>query len=1070
MDKVHFELEDIVSKLKEQGLNPGTSTEEYLCFLWNLYQIAENKLQTATSSLEELRLQQAEEMKEVESYVAHIRSLTEEREALTTDFEKENIQLRIELEKLRLQQESQLKEVEEMLDQEGLNEIASSSPSEQVAYLLVERATLLEKLEALEQKTYSHSESDLKRQTFDEELDKERKIRECTERDLNEAAQRLKMAHDEIRKLTDDLLIKKSEINENEHVMKEKQEEYDVLCQDLKTLKDNDSVELQRAKEHNDRLDKEILSLRQRVRSLDSERKKHMEQYEKSENDSATNSSATKQNLLDNPELHKKCRLDIEAIECQNKQLLHKLQKLQCEHEEIVERNEELESILGESQNRTKEQVDYLECEIAGLQRTIMNLESELTELAEQREKKESKNTVPEKMSSLQKELDTLRSKLKGVHNDLKSTEPENINLHLKIEQLGKEKHLQDNKVSDLMEQCKKLQVELSEQKSHNEGNAKQACQQLEEKVKDLENEKDTMSITLSEHKKKCEILQRHLHEETKEKKSLQEENLQLRQDVTVSRQDLQAKREENSRLKQELSGLQEQVSRYHSFGDGAEHLAGDSLVQQQYEEIRQLRQDLHRVQNVCSSAEKELRYERDKNLNAKKQHFLLQKENTKLSAEVNDVKQKFSYMTATCSSLETELDQRQQKIKEMELEILKRNQNSKVQSSLLEKLEQEKSRAVDAEKMILVLQQQLRASQHQLLLLQTQVAEKYHLEEEVKKTREGEAKLKVQLQEEQMQRKILDQRFEEVHQEIKVLHEQEISLTQRNCALQFKLHQQESKLLHLDDEKKTYSTERTHCENTNQKLSEELFHLQQEKGQLHKEYENILKQLDDYIRKYNERQLRHKAKISNTKEAHLSEINKMDSHIKQLEMELSLSRRQAEKKKQWISKITAENDHLHEEKRHLIQKITEQEASEQNHKWKLLSAQNRARILDVENKQLQENLLQLYNQVGLLERVLKKLQALNLTDITKMIPSECLLRPDAVLKERFSQIEASSSTLMLKVIDDAKLEQTPEKPLSLSLSRSETSEVGYLNVVSPRAPITSPEQSVMPVLCSKDV
>lgn len=51
-------------------------------------------------------------------------------------------------------------------------------------------------------------------QTFDEELDKERKMRASAERDLTEAAQRLKMAHDEIRKLTDDLLIKKKELSE----------------------------------------------------------------------------------------------------------------------------------------------------------------------------------------------------------------------------------------------------------------------------------------------------------------------------------------------------------------------------------------------------------------------------------------------------------------------------------------------------------------------------------------------------------------------------------------------------------------------------------------------------------------------------------------------------------------------------------------------------------------------------------------------------------------------------------------------------------------------------------------
>lgn len=39
-----------------------------------------------------------------------------------------------------------------MVEQEGLAEISHSSPSEQVAYLLVERAALLEKLEAGERK------------------------------------------------------------------------------------------------------------------------------------------------------------------------------------------------------------------------------------------------------------------------------------------------------------------------------------------------------------------------------------------------------------------------------------------------------------------------------------------------------------------------------------------------------------------------------------------------------------------------------------------------------------------------------------------------------------------------------------------------------------------------------------------------------------------------------------------------------------------------------------------------------------------------------------------------------
>lgn len=53
--------------------------------------------------------------------------------------------------------ESQSKELAEMLAQEDLGEMGLSTPSEQVAYLLVERATLLERLEAAERRLESQS-------------------------------------------------------------------------------------------------------------------------------------------------------------------------------------------------------------------------------------------------------------------------------------------------------------------------------------------------------------------------------------------------------------------------------------------------------------------------------------------------------------------------------------------------------------------------------------------------------------------------------------------------------------------------------------------------------------------------------------------------------------------------------------------------------------------------------------------------------------------------------------------------------------------------------------------------
>lgn len=56
--------------------------------------------------------------------------------------------------------ENQTKELAELLAQEDLGEMGLNSPSEQVAYLLVERATLLERLEAAERRLESQSVTD----------------------------------------------------------------------------------------------------------------------------------------------------------------------------------------------------------------------------------------------------------------------------------------------------------------------------------------------------------------------------------------------------------------------------------------------------------------------------------------------------------------------------------------------------------------------------------------------------------------------------------------------------------------------------------------------------------------------------------------------------------------------------------------------------------------------------------------------------------------------------------------------------------------------------------------------
>ncbi|NXB35425.1 CCD30 protein, partial [Eulacestoma nigropectus] len=381
---------------------------------------------------------------------------------------------------------------------------------------------------------------------------------------------------------------------------------------------------------------------------------------------------------------------------------------------------------------------------------------------------------------------------------------------------------------------------------------------------------------------------------------------------------ELQRAMEHNSRLDKEILALRARVQTLDLERKAFLELGlSDERFQQQEEKLQQLRQDLRRVQNLCSSAERELRYEREKNADLQRQNLLLQQECTKVKAELKQARAKLSDTTETCSSLSAQWERSQQKVKELELELSKCSQADKLQSSLQERLAQEKSRTGEAQKKISKLQQKLKDSQHQLLLAEARVSDKKLLEEELKEARENEARVQQELHEEQLKRspRLLEQQVEELRQQLWHSRETEASLAKMHVELQ-------AKTLHvLEDEKKLDAGEKE-----NQKLSEQLALLKEENKALYEEGVRLLNQKDLYVRKYNEMQLRHKDKIRRAKETFIHEVKQRDSRIKQLENELSESKLQVEKGKVLIAQITAENEKLLQERRRLLQRISDQE------------------------------------------------------------------------------------------------------------------------------------------------
>ena len=57
-----------------------------------------------------------------------------------------------------------------------------------------------------------------------------------------------------------------------------------------------------------------------------------------------------------------------------------------------------------------------------------------------------------------------------------------------------------------------------------------------------------------------------------------------------------------------------------------------DSVLSQKAEEAKQMKQDLQRAQSLFTSAERELRYEKEKNMDTKRHNTLLDQEKLKVS------------------------------------------------------------------------------------------------------------------------------------------------------------------------------------------------------------------------------------------------------------------------------------------------------------------------------------------------------------------------------------------------------------------------------------------------------
>ncbi|CDQ66705.1 unnamed protein product [Oncorhynchus mykiss] len=884
-------------------------------------------------------------MKEVENYVEHIRGLLEERESLTAEYEQDNEQLHADLQQIRLQQDSQRKEVVEMLAQEDLGEIGLSSTSEQVAYLLVERATLLERLEAAERRldtqnltgnlreVHLQDELDHIRHTLEEELrqqretmqrtkesmsqeqqspaqrpwkklfglrkssqsthngapvhnedvSQERSERQRLERDLEEASRRLSMAHEDIRRLTDKLESAKKTQAMCGPELEQTGQEVESLRKEVDKLKQCDTLELQRAKEHNERLDGEIRVLRERVRSLDSEKKTLLQVRsfsgcadQESPHVSHVHMSvirssihAVQSNVFNEALLRQQlpfindltsflCREAVEDVGCQLRELQRRMQRQQREQEELVERNEELEALLGEAQNASKEECQRHEGELEGLHRKIKTLEAELKKICAQDQVLKDGGVVSRETETylhqlrdssqervallearlteekdwrrqLEVDLGSAQAALKNNKETLQRDERELRKLRLEIQglqtecQQGKtliksltqvkgEKGILEEKVAQLERAQSRLQSDREHQteSSRTQEDLRESRTQVEElgaKVERLtsvlsclEEEHCTLRDEMVQERRRAADLQAQLSERVREKLTAEGEKerlgielLRLREQLQLStqtrqetagptrpRQDtpesdysfLLTERTKDECLNQ-LASLKCELSRLHATLEEERQLANqhqlalqaqineaqartksqDSVLGQKAEESKQLKQDLQRAQSLFTSAERELRYEREKNLDLKRHNALLDQEKIKVCAELKQAQAKLSQAEKSGSGQAAEMERLQHRLRELELELARSGQSRNTNASLQEELQAERVRVISADKKVLELQQKLKSAHHQLRLEEARAGETSRLERDSRDMSDTLSSLRARQLEDQIQR-----------------------------------------------------------------------------------------------------------------------------------------------------------------------------------------------------------------------------------------------------------------------------------------------------------------------------
>ncbi|XP_033763236.1 early endosome antigen 1-like isoform X4 [Pecten maximus] len=561
---------EIDQKLEEDGVSQIDCTDEdKLLLVWKLYQNTEATLQTAIENEEKLKLAQTAEMQEVENYVEHIRHLSDEREALIQELETENDQLKGDITQLRHDQnvEAVQNETAEMLIQQGLDDIAMVSTSEQIAFLLVERARLLDELEAEQSRTLSPMEA---------------------------------LAITDGSAVTDDnasedVLKRTLETERNEH-----EEELIQARESIRSLKTNYEEEINGLMDENNKLEDELVQTKEKLVDSEKENTVLKDELHQMKSDSDSRASTPRVGRPPSPGrmpndvalrniIQEKTKLEGELLT-----LKSQIRTLETANEEISQKLKGVEEELGKTQSLYQQlqmKNRSLKSEIEEAEQQLDEAESNIDELSVDREKmKESLNSTENEMKTLRAELqassslkeivDILSSEKGQLTEELGTLKKEFDEVCIEKEELAEEKLMMSKSEIELTNQLHTLKFELGNTADQSEfqkqsDELSRTLGLLDSAATELESLKSNTDILTKENKEllnrlevaneELETLKREGQEVAKQDPNViilahvKDQNQKLSKEVNMLSTDLEHSKKVEGDLNQKLDDLQHQ-------------------------------------------------------------------------------------------------------------------------------------------------------------------------------------------------------------------------------------------------------------------------------------------------------------------------------------------------------------------------------------------------------------------------------------------------------------------------------------------------------------------------------